>query len=159
MVGNEHDAWRALIEWDSCPCGCEDHEVWMHDEDPRRTKRVVGSGEARCAWLVNGVVYKIGRNSANEHEHQVLTDWRKAGAHWAPETALYRFAVTHDDSYTWTEIVIAMTYLPDDGSPVNESDLAEIRRVAPQTWFGNYTTYQGRTYLIDGGDVEIRARC
>lgn len=153
MVGNEHDAWRAVIEWAACPCGCEDHEIWMHDEDPRRTKRIVGSGESRCAWLVNGVIYKIGRASANEYEHRLLTAWRDAGGAWAPETTLFHFG-GDQSSYGYTETVIAMTYLPDDGTPVNEADLAEIRRIAPQTWSGNYTTHRSRTYLIDGQDIE-----
>lgn len=151
MIGTEHDAWRAILEWVACPCGCEDHEIFLSADDPQRTKRIIGSGEARTAWLVNGVVYKIGRASSNEYEHHALTAWREAGAHWAPETSLYTFDMWHGG----TEVVIAMPYLPNDGSPVEESDLDEIRRAAPQTWSGNYTTHQGRTYLIDGQDIEI----
>ena len=114
------------------------------------TKRVIGQGESRTAWLINGVVYKVGRNSANLYEHEALTAWREAGASWAPPTTLYRCTIWPDGQI----MVVAMPYLPDDGSAADDATLAEIRRVAPQTCRENYTTHAGRTHLIDGGDIE-----
>jgi hypothetical protein len=111
----------------------------------------IGSGESRTVMLIGGVVYKVGRDSANRWEHECLTEWRKAGAQWAPQTTIY---VGRDpeggDEYT----VLAMPYLPDDGGPVDQDTLAAIRVAAPQTCSENYVSHRGKTYLIDGGDIQ-----
>jgi hypothetical protein len=156
QLGNEHDALRVYYGDDvDCPCGCDKVERDRYvatGEDVGPT--VIGRGEARTAWLVNGVVYKVGRAAVNEHEHRALGAWRQVGASWAPLTSLYRGVDCHGDTFT----VLAMEYLPDDGSPPDESTLAEIRAAAPQTCPENWSTCEGRTYLIDGGDIELYPR-
>lgn len=141
-MGNEHDAWVALMVAHGmyCTCGCEIDDNNM---------RLIGTGESRAAWLVNGVVYKIARRaSANTYEHEMLTAWRKAGAKWAPETSLYEFELYGDP-----EPVVAMPYLPDD-CDLDEATVAEIRRAAPQTCMENWMAHGGQTWLIDGQDIE-----
>jgi hypothetical protein len=121
------------------------------DDDPRMSQRVIGSGERRTVWLINGVVYKVGRQSSNRYEHEALTAWRQAGAVWAPATTLWTVPTEFDEN----ELVVAMEYLPDDGGDIDPAVMAEIRRVAPQTCSENYVSHGGRLYLIDGEDVDL----
>lgn len=139
-IGNQHDAWAAYAFSNGYGCDCCDV---MAD--------LVGSGEARQAWMVNGVVYKIAeRPSANRHEHTMLTQWREAGASWAPPTSLYGFTQYGDQI-----VVLAMPYLPDDGGAIDPATLAAIKVAAPETCPENYVSHNGQTYLIDGGDIAI----
>lgn len=158
-IGTWHDASRAVLHrlghWD-CQCGCAesiaDQDLAMAgvpDDDPRYSRHVIGSGESRTVYLIDGVVYKLGRDSANTWEHECLTEWRETGADWAPPTSLYQVRLD-DEVYT----VVAMPYLPDDGGPVDDATLAAIRVAAPQTCRENYVSHGGRTWLIDGGDIE-----
>lgn len=110
----------------------------------------VGAGEFRTVYRVGDVVYKLGRDSANEYEHRVLTAWRKAGATWAPETSLYR----GEDPFAGPYTALAMPYLPDDGR-IDADTLSTIKRAAPETCAENVHNCGGQTYLIDGVDVEI----
>lgn len=160
VIGNPHDACRAVngLVID-CSCGCDepDNRLYLNgagDDDPRLSKRIIGEGESRTAWLINGVVYKVGRDSANTYEHEALTAWHAAGAPWAPITSLYQINMTLDVGYVETYVVIAMPYLPDDGSQVDEAALTQLRSVASQTWRGNYTVRAGQPWLIDGVDVD-----
>lgn len=159
LLGNIHDALRASarsLGLYDCDCGCATRDDVLYargvdDNDPRLTLRVIGRGESRTAYLVNDVVYKIGRDSANEYEHKSLSAWRDADANWAPETHLYRMLSPYGDPMT----AIAMTYLPDDGSAlVNSTELAKIRQAAPQACRENWTVNKGQPYLIDGVDIE-----
>lgn len=163
-IGTLHDASRAVLR-DSgyeCQCGCAaaDERLAMYgdavtDDDPRYTARVIGSGESRTAYLVNGVVYKVGRDSANDWEHDFLGRWRDAGAEWAPQTSLHKVTIlVNGDGDTEQYLVVAMPYLPDDGGEVDEATLAAITVAAPHVSRVNYTSHGGRTYLIDGGDIE-----
>jgi hypothetical protein len=67
-IGTPHDAQRAAWGIDiPCGCGCETRDAQLYlagadDDDPRLTKRIIGRGESRTAWLVNGVIYKVGRD-------------------------------------------------------------------------------------------------
>lgn len=132
MIGNRDDAATASL----ADIGYADAEM-------------IGHGEARRVYRIDGVVYKVTcRNSANTYEHEALTAWREAGAAWAPETAVYEF-----DLPQGPEVVLAMPYLPNEGD-ADEATLAEIRVAAPQTCPENWTTHAGQTYLIDGGDIE-----
>jgi hypothetical protein len=138
MIGTEHDARLALLVDHGGYCTCCDTECDL-----------IGRGEARRVYLVDGVVYKVAlRDSANRYEHDALTEWRTAGATWAPETSLWSFDYDGD---IWS--VVAMPYLPDDGGPVDETTLAAIKAAAPETCRENYVSHGGRTYLIDGGDI------
>lgn len=137
QIGNGYDAYQVVLG------------PQYADNYGQNLKRI-GGGEARSAWLVNGVVYKFGRDSANRHEHEVLSAWRATGATWAPKTTLWTGTDWSGGEYA----IVAMEYLPDDGGPVDQETLAQIRRAAPQTCRENYVSHRGRTYLIDGGDVE-----
>jgi len=135
MVGNAEDAFDA----------------WFYPMVQHEHVELIGHGESRVVYLVNGVVYKVGRPSANRYEHELLTAWRAAGAQWAPATSLWEDRDPFGEAYT----VIAMDYLPDDGSDPDEATLAEIRRCAPQTCRENLHTHAGQLYLIDGVDIEV----
>jgi hypothetical protein len=138
MTGNRDDAFEVYM--------------FTHGYGSARTIdiEVIGRGESRTVYLLNGVAYKSGRDSANVYEHEALTAWRKAGAWWAPKTSLYEFATPYGDE---TETIVAMTYLPDDGN-IDEATEAEIRKVAPQTCRENLHSCGGQTWLIDGVDIE-----
>lgn len=136
MIGNEDAAFDTLL-------GA------LYPYGGGRTAKLIGRGEARRVYLLDGVVYKIAaRNSANEHEHQALTAWRLTGAEWAPETSLYRFQVDGAD-----HVVLAMPYLPRTSTP-DPAMVAEIRQAAPEVAEENITARRRRTWLIDGGDIE-----
>lgn len=124
--------------------------IWFDDDTACR----VGSGESRTAYLVDGdlgVVYKVGRESANRYEHEALTAWREAGATWAPQTTLW--TAPAPNPFRPDLLVLAMPYLPDDGSTPDPGQLAEVRRVCPETCGENWTVRGGHVWLIDGGDV------
>lgn len=142
-VGNGHDATQAILGWSGFTCDCCGEEQFD-------AKTIIGRGESRTAWLIGGVVYKVGRDAVNEVEHDRLTAWRMAGAGWAPATTLYRGTGVDGDPAT----VLAMPYLPDDGL-VDPATLAVIKQIAPQTCRENYVNHAGQTWLIDGGDIEL----
>jgi hypothetical protein len=156
MLGNPHDARRAVLGWEpGCHCGCEEHDRALSyegvpDYDHRRTMRLIGVGESREAWLVNGIVYKVGRDRTNVYEHEALAEWREEGAQWAPVTYLHEVT----DQYGFPRVVLAMPYLPEDGE-VDPATLAEIRQAAPQAAPENYRSSGGQTWLIDGVDIEV----
>jgi hypothetical protein len=151
VIGNADDAWSAYMGWHET----DEHDTALifalvGDNDPRLHKRIIGQGERRTAWLVNGIVYKVGRRGTNIWEHELLTEWRATGAQWAPATTLWEWT----DGFGDKVAVVAMPYLPDDGGKVNEATLADIRKAAPNTCRENYVSHGGRTYLIDGEDIE-----
>lgn len=110
----------------------------------------VGEGEDRSAYLVNGVVYKVGRrDSANVADHDALSAARAAGFAWAPATALLSAVGEFGEFHP----VLAMPYLVDDDSDVPDELLAQFRletggqvdRIG-----GNWVAIAGRPWVIDG---------
>ncbi|GAA3878350.1 hypothetical protein GCM10022243_48820 [Saccharothrix violaceirubra] len=151
-VGNRRDAASAALGYHDY----DDHDISLmlhddaHEDDPRLHKRLIGRGERCVAWLIDGVVYKVGRDAGNRYEHEALTAWRQAGAPWAPPTTLW----TVLDEWGFECVVVAMPYLPDSGAEVDPARLAAIRQAAPQTCRDNYADVDGHLWLIDGGDIE-----
>jgi hypothetical protein len=140
-VGTRQDARTALVI----------HTLGGLDRDI--DFEVVGSGEDRTAYLIAGTVYKVGRRaSANRYDHATLTAAREAGMAWAPVTTLYDFELYGDPIP-----VLAMPYLPDDGT---EPDPALVAEMHAQTGGqvdrigGNWVSRQGRPVVLDGCTVE-----
>jgi hypothetical protein len=112
---------------------------------------VIGQGEDRTAYLVDGVVYKVGRRmTANPYDHGILTAWRAAGAPWAPESSLYAVA----DEYGEEWPVMAMPCLLDDGSTAEPAALATMHeQTGGQVDRGNYAVIKGQPIVLDGCTV------
>lgn len=140
MLGNANDAFEAVLGWDT----------------NRLTDiELVGSGESRVVWRFDDqVVYKVGGGRTNQYEHEALTAWRRAGALWAPETALHHVEVNRFGCWE-PFVVLAMAYLPDDGTTPDPDTFAEIRRAAPQVAWQNVHVCRGQTWLIDEVDIEV----
>src|SRR5690606_10070655 len=98
-------------------------------------------------------VYKVGVDGANRREVRVLAELRAQGADYAPPATLYEVTVPTvvaglRDEITCT--VVAMPYLPDDGSvprpypiPPAAADMApDVMRA-----------HRGQLWLIDAGGL------
>ena len=111
---------------------------------------LIGRGEDRSAYLIDGTVYKVGyRDSANEADHAALTAAREAGHEWAPTTALY-YAV---DEFGRRVPVMAMPHFEDDGSEMSPEVAANLRRTAGtqvDRIGGNYVVVSGMPVVLDG---------
>jgi hypothetical protein len=129
----------------------EAYATYHHAGDARQ----IGRGEDRTAYLINGVVYKIGhRQSANRYDHDTLSTARAAGARWAPESALYTVVGMYDE--TWT--VMAMPYLVDDGTDADPEALAEMHAQTGggvDRIGGNYVVIASQPVVIDGCTVAL----
>lgn len=117
----------------------------------------IGRGEDRTAYLLNGVVYKIGsRPTANPYDHETLAAARNAGMPWAPETTLWRWTDQYGDEIT----ILAMPYLTDDGT---EPDPTALAAMHAQTGGGvdriggNYVVIAGQPVVVDGCTVQAGA--
>lgn len=74
---------------------------------------------------------------------------------WAPETTLYELVDNYGDPCP----VLAMPYLPDDGSVPDPALLAEMRAQTGgqvDRLGGNYVVRDGRPYVVDGCTVDLR---
>lgn len=112
----------------------------------------IGRGSHRAVYLDHNqdTVYKVGFDAANRREHRILTDARLAGAEHAPVTALYE--VTVDDGWgdQVTCTVVAMPYLPEDGSLEHDGVIFwEAGDLNPT----NVTANGGQLWLIDAGGL------
>jgi hypothetical protein len=143
-VGNRQDATEAMWHWLT---------NGYHGERARE----IGRGEDRTAYLVNGVVYKVGiRPSANRDDHDTLSSARAAGMPWAPQTSLYELVDNYGDPCP----VLAMPYLPDDGSVPDPALLAEMHAQTGgqvDRIGGNYVVRAGQPIVIDGCTVAAGA--
>jgi hypothetical protein len=107
----------------------------------------VGRGRDRTVYVDydQGTVYKIGCDSANGEEHRVLT--LHAGEDWAPPIELYDVVV--EGEYGPIPLtVIAMPYLPEDGSV--EHDGVIIPATGDMNP-ANVVAHDGQLWLIDAG--------
>lgn len=139
-IGTEDTATRVAqghLDGESTPMGVE----------------LIGSGSQRHVYadFDTDTVYKLGDDSANRHEVRVLTEARNAGKTYAPEATLYTVDVLDTDGEWATVTVVAMPYLPDDGSvdgpyPI----LAEAADLNPH---GNVHANGGQLWLIDAGGL------
>jgi hypothetical protein len=138
-VGCERDAQEALLR----------HTAGNYGLGAGATP--IGSGEDRTAYLVNGIVYKIGtRRSANRYDHETLSDARAAGLRWAPESSLYELVDQYGDEWP----VMAMPYLVADGTDPDPDLLAEMNaQTGGEVDWTNYVVLAGQPIVIDGCTV------
>lgn len=121
--------------------------------------RHLGTGEHRAAYLhePTAVVYKIGYDEVNRYEHQTLAKLRADGHDHAPATSLHDVHVTDYTDCQWgleprerDVVVIAMPYLPEDGSvPHKGVWLPGMVDLNPSNIHAN----GGRLWLIDAGGL------
>lgn len=120
--------------------------------EPRDVEQV-GAGSQRTVYVDHraSVVYKLGEDGANRQEVYTLAALRAAGADHAPEATLYEVTVAgeHGDPIACT--VVAMPYLPDDGSVARPYPILE--GAADFNPAGNVHANGGRLWLIDAGGL------
>ncbi|MGI5213413.1 hypothetical protein [Plantactinospora sp. CA-290183] len=126
---------HGLLDWP--PEGCEQ----------------IGAGSQRTVYLdrATGTVYKVGLDAANRQETATLTGLRARGVGHAPAATLY--VVTVNELYDGDRevTVVAMPYLPDDGSVPRPYPLLE--GAADLNPHGNVHAHGGRLWLIDAGGL------
>lgn len=138
MIGNKQDAERAARQWD---------DPYYYDVDVE----CIGYGERRCAYLINGVVYKVG-HVENRRDHDMLTAAREAGMPWAPETTLYEVESWWDRwAPGYTVPVLAMPHLTPDGSMVDIPALALMQAQTGGVY--DYVVVGGQPIVWDGAAI------
>jgi hypothetical protein len=125
---------------------------WWGSTNPRVT--LIGKGEDRYAYLLHGVVYKIGtRASANRYDHETQVEARRRRYRWAP-TASTLYEVP--DEWRIPVPILAMSYHPDDGTTPDPAALADMMR---QSGGGvdptNFTVTNRQPIVIDFCTVEL----
>lgn len=113
----------------------------------------LAAGSQRTVYLDHhaGIVYKLGDDSANRREVRVLAELRARGVTHAPEATLYEVTLTDQWGDTMTCTVVAMPYLPDDGSMPRPYPLLE--GAADLNPYGNVHAHGGQLWLIDAGGL------
>lgn len=121
--------------------------------------REIGAGKQRTAYLhvLTSIVYKVGDDACNRYEHTTLTRLRSEGHEHAPATTLHRVEVVDYTDCAWGldpqssyRDVIAMPYLPEDGSvPHDGVWLPGMVDLNP----GNIHAHGGKLWLIDAGGL------
>ena len=122
--------------------------------------RYLASGQQRTIYLhePTGTVYKVGDDGCNRYEHETLAKLRTGGHDHAPETTLYEVETTDyelaaliDEDATSTRTVIAMPYLPEDGSVPHDDEtwLPGMVDLNPDNIHAN----GGKLWLIDAGGL------
>jgi hypothetical protein len=131
IAGFQHGA----LDWE--PDGCEQ----------------IGAGSQRTVYVdhATDTVYKIGDDSANRQEVRTLTALRERGVAHAPAATLYETSIVDGYGETITCTVVAMPYLPDDGSVPGPYPLLE--GAADLNPHGNVHANGGRLWLIDAGGL------
>ncbi|GHE31743.1 hypothetical protein GCM10017673_38120 [Streptosporangium violaceochromogenes] len=126
--------------------------AYMRVEWDERVQKI-GQGEDRCAYLVDGVVYKMGpRATANPYDHATLEAARRAGLPWAPPSELFQL-VNKYSGEEWS--IMAMPYIQDDGTDPDPDAMARMREeTGGQVDFTNYRTIGGQPVVIDGCTVD-----
>lgn len=111
-----HAAYLEHVEWMGLHARIGDTSA-----DGRFT--LIGIGEDRHVYRCGGVVYKVGRrDTANHYDHRTQEQARALGYRWAPPaSSLYVVPGDCGDVP-----VLAMPYLPDDGSDPDPDLLAEM---------------------------------
>lgn len=154
------------------PVGTRDHATAVaryHTECPYLTDtelvawydlfELIGRGSQRTVYLhrASNVVYKVGNQSANREEVAVLTRLRATGREHAPETTLWEVTYTSywgcaygDDPEQVNTCVVAMPYLPEDGS-VHHKEI--VLEGAGDLNPGNVHAHGGKLWLIDAGGM------
>ncbi len=113
----------------------------------------VGRGSHRTAYLdqAANVVYKVGHAGANRQEVRVLAELRAKGEAHAPAATLHEVMFTDWCGQEVEAAVVAMPYLPDDGSVPGPYPVLE--GAADFNEHGNVHANGGRLWLIDAGGL------
>lgn len=113
----------------------------------------LSQGSQRTVYLDRDArtVYKLGTDGANRQEVRTLTELRARGADHAPAATLYEVAVTGEYGLPVTCTVVAMPYLPDDGSVPRPYPI--LNGAADFNAAGNIHANGGRLWLIDAGGL------
>ncbi|MFY1599841.1 hypothetical protein [Micromonospora sp. WMMD737] len=124
-----------LLDWP--PNGCEQ----------------IGQGSQRTVYVDYDaeIVYKVGDDAANRQEVRTLAQLRDRGINHAPAAALHTVTVTDPYDGDQEVTVVAMPYLPDDGSVPGPYPLLE--GAADLNPHGNVHAHNGRLWLIDAGGL------
>lgn len=130
------------------------HHHIVGDNDAPDGVEQIGCGSHRTVYLDHGtdVVYKIGINNVNRQEVETLDALRARGVDHAPAAHLYE--VTVNDPWDDSEIVatvVAMPYLPDDGSVAKPYPILE--GACDLNPHGNVVANGGQLWLIDAGGL------
>lgn len=141
QTGNAHTA-EAIASYhaggsDYLPAGCDQ----------------IGSGSQRTAYLDadTHTVYKVGDDGANRQEVATLARLREQGATHAPAADLYEVTVADLFGEPVKCTVVAMPYLPDDGSVPGPHPVLE--GAADLNPHGNIHANGGQLWLIDAGGL------
>ena len=113
----------------------------------------IGTGSQRTAYADHGTdtVYKIGDDGANRQEVRTLADLRERGIGHAPAATLHEVTIVDGYGETVTCTVVAMPYLPDDGSVPRPYPVLE--GAADLNPAGNVHSNGGQLWLIDAGGM------
>lgn len=124
-----------LLDWE--PDGCEQ----------------IGAGSQRTAYVDYGTdtVYKVGDDGANRQEVRTLAELSGRGIAHAPGATLYTITLTDMFGDEIECTVVAMPYLPDDGSV--EAPYPILEGAADLNPAGNIHANGGRLWLIDAGGL------
>lgn len=141
QIGNADTAERiayyhhGLLDW--APDGCEQ----------------IGAGSQRTVYVDydTDTVYKVGDDGANRQEVRTLTELRERGVAHAPAASLYELTIPDGYGDTITCTVVAMPYLPDDGSV--EGPYPLLDGAADLNPHGNIHSNGGQLWLIDAGGM------
>jgi hypothetical protein len=109
-------------------------------------------GDHRTVYVDVGsdVVYKIGYEPANRREYKVLTQARLDGKDYAPPVTLYEVTVYDHLGDQTTCTVVAMPYLPEDGSVDHKGLIfAEAGDLNPSC----VHAHGGQLWLVDAGGL------
>lgn len=143
------------VSWGDARPNCDDataaYRAYDRVEWDERVQKI-GEGEDRCAYLVNGIVYKIGRSAtANPYDHETLEAARRAGLPWAPPSELFQLVNGYGEKWS----IMAMPYIRDDGTDPDPDAMARMREeTGGQVDFTNYRTIGGQPVVIDGCTVD-----
>jgi hypothetical protein len=97
------------------------------------------------------IVYKLGIDGANRQEVSTLSALRASGVGHAPAADLHEVTVADLDGDTITATVVAMPYLPDDGSVTGPYPILD--GAADLNPAGNVVANGGQLWLIDAGGL------
>ncbi|MER7331719.1 MULTISPECIES: hypothetical protein [unclassified Micromonospora] len=113
----------------------------------------IGQGSQRTVYVDHntGTVYKMGDDGANRQEVCTLAELRARGVDHAPRATLHEVTVPDGYGDTIACTVVAMPYLPDDGSVPRPYPILE--GAADFNPNGNVHANGGQLWLIDAGGL------
>jgi len=116
---------------------------------------LLGWGDHRHVWLApSGTVYKVGLDGANRYEVNRLAELRRQGKKFAPSATLWTCEWTDGYGDERRSTVVAMPYLPEDGSVPRDDPRRQMIAVAGSDFnASNCHANGGQLWLIDAGGL------